>query len=111
VHSVRSNSELKTAFQVTRSNSSSTCVKQVCRSKFCVVAPGTAKAVEDFIRVLLGLVGGKKQSLGNVKMIVLDSECIPLRSEVRIVYSCFKLYTMREIALFNCVTVLKEFKM
>lgn len=54
---------------------------------------------------------GKKQSLCDVKMIVLSLECVALLYELRMVYSFFKLYKMHEMEFFNCASILKELKM
>lgn len=99
-----------TQFQVTRSNSPSTCVKQVCQSRFCEIALVIAKAVVVWVFLPGGLVGGRN-SLCAVKMIALDLECIALLSEVRTVYSYFKLYNMHKMPVFNCAVVLEELKM
>lgn len=53
------------------------------------------------------MVVGKKQSLCNVKMIVLSLECVALLSEVRMVYSFFKLYKMHEMEFLNHATIVR----
>lgn len=47
----------------------------------------------------------------NVKMMILDLERIALPSEVRMVYSFFKLNKMHKMALLKCAIVLRELKM
>lgn len=62
-----------TQFQVSRSNSLSTCVKQACRSKFCVVASVIASAV-----LFLGWLGFILDGMGSKQYVQCEDDDLRL---------------------------------